>query len=104
MTAQKRWIAGQLEPERHVYVDAGAEKALAAGKSLLPAGVARIEGAFDRGDAVVIRSADGRELGRGLVAYAKPKHERIIGKRAAKSPRSSAIVAATSSSTATTWR
>ena len=39
LTAKKRWIAGQLEPKGHIYVDAGAEKALAAGKSLLPAGV-----------------------------------------------------------------
>ena len=81
LTAKKRWIAGQLEPKGHVYVDAGAEKALAAGKSLLPAGVARIEGAFDRGDAVIIRAADGRELGRGLIAYAKLDAERIIGKK-----------------------
>jgi glutamate 5-kinase len=81
LTAKKRWIAGQLEPKGHVYVDAGAEKALAAGKSLLPAGVARIEGAFDRGDAVIIRSIEGRELGRGLIAYAKVDAERIIGKK-----------------------
>jgi glutamate 5-kinase len=81
LTAKKRWIAGQLEPKGQVYVDAGAEKALAAGKSLLPAGVARIEGSFDRGDAVIIRSADGRELGRGLIAYAKADAERIIGRK-----------------------
>ena len=64
-----------LEPRRT------AEKALTAGKSLLPAGVTRLEGAFDRGDAVVIRAADGRELGRGLIAYAKADAERIIGKK-----------------------
>jgi glutamate 5-kinase len=57
---------------------------LAAGKSLLPAGVARIEGAFDRGDAVIIRAADGRELGRGLIAYAKGDAERIIGKKSSE--------------------
>jgi glutamate 5-kinase len=84
VTAKKRWIAGQLEPKGHVYVDAGAEKALAAGKSLLPAGVARIEGSFDRGDAVVIRSSDGRELGRGLISYAKADAERIIGKKSSE--------------------
>jgi len=84
LTAKKRWIAGQLEPKGHVYVDAGAEKALAAGKSLLPAGVARLEGTFDRGDAVVIRAADGRELGRGLIAYAKVDAERIIGKKSSE--------------------
>jgi glutamate 5-kinase len=84
LTAKKRWIAGQLEPKGHVYLDAGAEKALAAGKSLLPAGVMRIEGTFDRGDAVVIRAADGRELGRGLIAYAKFDAERIIGKKSSE--------------------
>jgi len=84
LTAKKRWIAGQLEPKGHVYVDAGAEKALAAGKSLLPAGVARVEGSFDRGDAVIIRSADGRELGRGLISYAKTDAERIIGKKSSE--------------------
>jgi glutamate 5-kinase len=84
LTAKKRWIAGQLEPKGQVYVDAGAEKALAAGKSLLPAGVARLQGSFDRGDAVIIRASDGRELGRGLVAYAKADAERIIGKKSSE--------------------
>jgi glutamate 5-kinase len=81
VTARKRWIAGQLEPKGFVEVDAGAERALFSGKSLLPAGVTRAEGAFERGDAVVIRAADGRELGRGLVAYAREDAVRIIGKR-----------------------
>jgi glutamate 5-kinase len=81
VTARKRWIAGQLEPKGSVEIDAGAEKALFSGKSLLPAGVRRVEGAFERGDAVVIRSADGRELGRGLIAYARADAARIIGKR-----------------------
>jgi glutamate 5-kinase len=81
VAARKRWIAGNLESKGYVVVDAGAEKALASGKSLLPAGVRRIEGTFDRGDAVVIRAADGRELGRGLVAYAFADAQRIIGKK-----------------------
>ena len=84
VTAKKRWIAGQLVPKGHVFVDAGAEKALEAGKSLLPAGVVRIDGSFDRGDAVTIRAADGRELGRGLIAYAKEDAERIIGKKSSE--------------------
>lgn len=84
ITARKRWIAGQLEPKGYVYVDAGAVTALAAGKSLLPAGVSRLEGNFDRGDAVIIRAPDGRELGRGLVAYARFDAERIIGKKSSE--------------------
>ena len=81
VTARKRWIAGQLEPKGTVEIDAGAERALLSGKSLLPAGVSRVEGAFERGDAVVIRGPDGRELGRGLVAYTREDAARIIGKR-----------------------
>ena len=81
VTARKRWIAGQLEPKGVVQIDAGAEKALLSGKSLLPAGVQRVEGAFERGDSVIIRAADGRELGRGLVAYARGDAARIIGKK-----------------------
>ena len=84
VTARKRWIAGQLEPKGSVEIDVGAEKALLAGKSLLPAGVVRVQGDFERGDAVVIRGADGRELGRGLVAYARPEAARIIGKRSSE--------------------
>ncbi len=81
VTARQRWISGQLEPKGTITVDAGAEKALYSGRSLLPAGVASVAGAFDRGDSVIIRSHDGRELGRGLVAYAKKDAERIIGKK-----------------------
>ena len=84
VTAKKRWIAGQLEPAGMVVIDAGAEKALLSGKSLLPAGVARIEGDFDRGDAVLIRGIDGRELGRGLVAYGHEEARLIIGKRSSE--------------------
>ncbi len=81
VTAKKRWISGQLVPNGQIFLDGGAEKALLTGKSLLPAGVIRIDGAFGRGDAVIIRSADGRELGRGLVAYAADEARRIMGKR-----------------------
>jgi glutamate 5-kinase len=41
----------------------------------------RLDGSFDRGDAVYIRTADGRELGRGLIAYAKVDAARIIGRK-----------------------
>ena len=81
VTAKKRWIAGQLEPAGTLHIDAGAEKALMSGKSLLPAGIKRVDGDFDRGDAVIIRGADGRELGRGLAAYPKSEAERIIGRK-----------------------
>ena len=84
VTARKRWIAGNLEPKGVVEIDAGAEKALMSGKSLLPAGVRRLEGGFERGDAVLIRSLDGREIGRGLVAYGRGDAELILGKKSSE--------------------
>jgi glutamate 5-kinase len=83
VTARKKWIAGSLEPHGAVTIDAGAVKALRGGKSLLPAGVTRIDGGFGRGDAVVVRGPDGGEIGRGLVAYDADDAERIKGKSSA---------------------
>ena len=80
-TARKRWIAGSLRPAGSVSVDAGAAAALQNGKSLLPAGIRRIDGDFERGDAVVILDHDGIELGRGLIAYSADDARRIIGHR-----------------------
>ena len=79
VAARKKWIAGALEPKGAIHVDAGAVAALRRGKSLLPAGVVKIGGAFARGDAVLIRGPDGAELGRGLVAYDSADAERLIG-------------------------
>lgn len=78
-TARKEWIAGSLKPAGKLHVDAGALKALKSGKSLLPAGVSRIEGAFERGDAVAVIDPDGREIARGLVAYHQDEASRIAG-------------------------
>ena len=84
VTARKRWIAGSLEPKGELVIDAGAVKALHAGRSLLAAGVTRIEGSFARGDAVLVRGPDGHEIGRGLVAYGADNAERIKGKSSAE--------------------
>src|SRR6266849_5927456 len=83
VAARKKWIAGSLEPKGVLVIDAGAVAALRSGKSLLPAGVIRIDGAFARGDAVVIRGPDGAEVGRGLVAYDAEDAGRIKGRSSA---------------------
>ena len=80
VTARKKWIAGSLEPKGTLTLDAGAVTALRKGKSLLPAGITRIDGSFERGDAVVIRGPDGAEIGRGLVAYDAAEADKIRGK------------------------
>ena len=79
--ARKRWIAGVLKPQGTLIIDAGAAKALADGKSLLPAGIRQIDGRFERGDAVVVKDHSGREIARGLAAYGAGDAERIAGKR-----------------------
>jgi glutamate 5-kinase len=79
--AKKRWIAGGLSALGTVVIDAGAERALRSGKSLLPAGVTSIAGHFERGDAVVVKSEDGRELARGLIAYNDQDARQLVGRR-----------------------
>ena len=81
VTARKKWIAGSLEPKGTLTIDEGAVAALNSGKSLLPAGVIKVEGAFARGDAVVIRGPDGVEVARGLVAYDADDADKIKGAR-----------------------
>ncbi|MGI9307912.1 MAG: glutamate 5-kinase, partial [Gammaproteobacteria bacterium] len=80
LAARKQWIAGGLTTRGVVSIDAGAEKALVQGKSLLPVGVKGIEGQFRRGDAVVIKNASGQDLGRGLSAYSAEAARIIMGK------------------------
>jgi glutamate 5-kinase len=79
--ARKRWIAGGLKPEGVLVIDEGAVRALGEGKSLLPAGVRQVDGRFERGDTVLVKDKQGREIARGLAAYNASDAERIAGKR-----------------------
>ncbi len=79
-SARKQWIAASLEPKGEIVIDQGAASALYGGKSLLPAGVIGVNGDFGRGDTVVIRMQDGREVGRGLIAYASSDARNIAGR------------------------
>jgi glutamate 5-kinase len=79
--AYKAWIAGSLTPLGALSVDAGALRALQAGKSLLAAGVTGVEGRFGKGDAVVVRDSEGREVARGLARYDAAEASKIRGLR-----------------------
>jgi len=79
LTARKRWIAGILQPLGILVVDDGAAAALGRGTSLLPAGIVVVEGSFERGDPVLVRRRDGREVGRGLSAYSSADARAIAG-------------------------
>src|SRR6185312_7412597 len=79
-TARKRWIAAHVSVEGHVIVDDGAVKALASGKSLLPAGVTQVTGEFDRGDLIGVQGKDGREIARGLSNYSADEARALAGR------------------------
>jgi glutamate 5-kinase len=75
--ARKRWIAA-MKPKGEIHVDQGAARALGQGKSLLPAGVSRVTGSFERGDPVDILGPEGR-IGVGLTRYTVEEAGKILG-------------------------
>jgi glutamate 5-kinase len=77
--SRKQWIAGSLSPQGELFIDEGAAAALQSGKSLLPSGVSKIKGSFERGDAVLVVGQSGQELARGLTAYSATDATKIIG-------------------------
>lgn len=82
MQARKRWIAFGSQTHGTVAVDTGAVDALMnKGKSLLPSGVIAVDGEFGRGNVVSVQTAQGREIGRGMVNYAADEIRAIMGKR-----------------------
>jgi len=81
-SARKGWIAA-MKPKGAVHVDAGAVRALASGKSLLPAGVVQVDGQFQRGDPVSIVGPDG-PLGLGLAGYDAVEARAIAGHRSSE--------------------
>lgn len=80
VAARKQWILGGLSVTGAVHIDNGAERALRAGKSLLPAGITRCEGAFTQGDAISVLGPKGVIIARGLAAYSSLDTQKILGK------------------------
>ncbi|MFK7753503.1 MAG: glutamate 5-kinase [Sedimentitalea sp.] len=81
--ARKRWISA-MKPRGRISIDAGAARALSNGKSLLPAGIVAVSGAFGRGDPVAIVDQDGHALGQGLSRYTAVEAEKIKGHKSSQ--------------------
>jgi glutamate 5-kinase len=82
LESRKRWLLGGPAPAGRILVDDGAAAALASqGRSLLPVGVVRVDGRFERGDTVRICNSAGREIARGLTCYGAASLEQIKGRR-----------------------
>ncbi|MDY7021117.1 MAG: glutamate 5-kinase [Cyanobacteriota bacterium] len=85
VNARKHWIANVLIPMGKLYLDRGAIHAICQqGKSLLPAGITRVEGKFQSQDSVKLCDLDGQEVARGLVNYNSIEIEKIKGYRSEK--------------------
>ncbi len=80
---RKAWLGGRLRLKGALVIDAGAARALAGGASLLAAGIAAVEGQFQRGDAVAVRLGDGTTLAHGLAEYDSAECAALAGRQSA---------------------
>jgi len=79
LDARKQWIIGSVSPKGVIYIDAGAAKAISNGKSLLPAGIKKITGFFNKGDHILVKDQNNKECARGLVSFSSIEVEKIKG-------------------------
>lgn len=80
LKGRKLWIALGGKAAGEVVVDDGAKEALCVrGKSLLPAGVVSVSGAFGVGDAIVLKDRNGAVIARGLTALSSEELDRVKG-------------------------
>ncbi len=81
ISRKKYWLAYKSEPHGSLHVDDGAAKALLdSGKSLLPAGITKVEGDFKEGDIVRIVH-NSRPFAVGLINYSSEDMKKIAGKK-----------------------
>ena len=84
LDARKQWIIGSVAPKGEVVIDQGAVKAINNGKSLLPAGVKKINGSFEKGDHILVKDQNDIECARGLTSFSSIEVEKIKGSHSSK--------------------
>ena len=84
LDARKQWIIGSVAPKGEVIIDQGAIKAISNGKSLLPAGVKKINGSFEKGDHILVKDQNDNECARGLTSFSSIEIEKIKGSHSSK--------------------
>ena len=84
LDARKQWIIGSIAPKGEVIIDEGAIKAINNGKSLLPAGVKKINGTFEKGDHILIKDQNDNECARGLTSFSSIEIQKIKGSHSSK--------------------
>ncbi len=81
LDAKKKWIVGSLNSSGVIYVDQGASQALNNGKSLLAAGITKIEGFFNKGENILVVDQNKKHLARGLASFNSEEIDKIKGKQ-----------------------
>ena len=84
LDARKQWIIGSVSPKGEVIIDYGAVKAIGNGKSLLPAGVKKVNGAFEKGDHIIVKDQNNVECGRGISSFSSFEIQKIKGLHSSK--------------------
>ena len=81
LDARKKWIISSLNSTGKIYIDQGASNALNNGKSLLAAGITKIEGTFEKGENILIVDENNKSLARGLSSFTSSEINKIKGKQ-----------------------
>ncbi len=81
---RKRWILSRSSPGKLIIDHGAAQALLQEGRSLLPAGVKKVIGDFNRGETISVLSTDGNELARGISRYSSEDLVSIKGKQSEK--------------------
>ena len=76
---RKKWIISSISPKGELFIDEGAKKALKNGKSLLAAGIKKVNGKFNKGDHIKILDKHNNECARGLCSFSSNEIEKILG-------------------------
>ena len=79
LDARKKWIISSLSSSAKIYIDHGASKALKSGKSLLPAGITKVSGAFKKGDNILIVDNNNVDIARALSSFTSSEIDKIKG-------------------------
>ena len=79
LDARKKWIISSVSPKGELIIDEGAKKALKNGKSLLAAGIKKVNGRFNKGDHIKILDKTNKECARGLCSFSANELKKILG-------------------------
>ena len=84
LDARKKWIIGSVSPKGQLIIDDGAVEALKKGKSLLAAGIRKVNGHFQKGDHIKVLDKNMKEYARGLSSFSSEEIFKIKGKHSNK--------------------